>query len=255
MSDIVIVIIAIIVLLLILSFLLYYVIKRINLLSRNIFLNKIEEFDYLIGDKEQKIDELNTTISKKENAVLEMENKLSEYKSIPEPKVSARDVVLPKYIDFESTNLLVNYKKIKENFNFNTREMIELFLKCSNTVENDNKYYDMFVKVRSYFTYDVLYKLSTYQRDEQLIIVSELLTDKEKKYLNKYLVKGKFDIKKFINELDELIIKTNPEIKIFVGSMDENYNSIDSRINTIYDKNIIEGFKIIYKGIVYDYSI
>ncbi len=255
MSDIIIVIIAIIILLLILSFLLYYVTKRINVLSRNIFLNKIEEFDYLIGDKEQKVDELNATISKKENEVLELENKLVEYDIVPEEKKSSSGVVLPKYIDFDSNNILINYKKIKDNFCFNTKEMLELFLERSKSVSNDNGCYEVLLKVRNYFTFDILYKLSTYQKDEQYIIVSELLSENEKKLLQKYLIKDKFDIKKFINVLDELIVKTNPEIKVYVGRKNENYNLMDSRINTIYDKNITEGFKIMYKGIVYDYSI
>ncbi len=255
MSDIIIVIIAIVIILLILSFLLYYVTKRINVLSRNIFLNKIEEFDYLIGDKEQKVDELNAAISKKENEVLELENKLGEYIIIPDEKPSSNDVVLPKYVDFESTNSLSSYKKIKDNFNYNAAEMIKLFLKCSHHEEKDSNFYDIYYKVRNYFTFDVLYKLSTYQKDEQFIIVSELLSDSEKKCLNEYLNKNNFDLKKFINILDELIVKTDPEIKIYVGRKDENYNLIDSRINTIYDKSITEGIKIMYRGVVYDYSI
>ena len=113
----------------------------------------------------------------------------------------------------------------------------------------------MYVKVRSYFTYDVLYRLYTYQKSEQLLIISNLLSQDEKKVLNEYLNKDNFDIKNFISSLDELIIKNSPEIKIFVGSENENYNFLDSHINTIYDANIIEGFKILYKGIVYDYSI
>lgn len=256
MSDILLVIISISIILLILSFLLYYVIKRVNVLSRNIFLNKIEEFDFLIGDKERKIDELNKIISNKKNTVIEIENKISEYKSVPEKKVADTDVVLPKYVDFENNAILSNYKKIKDNFNFNTSEMIELFLKDKkNLGDKDAYYYNTCLKIRNIFTYDIIYKLSTFQRNEQLVIISELLNSDEKKIFNKFLIKDKFDVKVFIRILDDLIIKTNPEIKVYVGNKNENYNSIDSRINTIYDKNITEGFKIIYRGIVYDYSI
>ena len=254
MSETLLVILVIVVLLLILSFLLYYIIKRVNLLSKNIFLNKMEEFDYLIENKEQKVTELNSTISEKEEYISNLEEKIFEFGDEPNKKEkNNNDVILPKYVDFESSDTLSSYKLIKDNFRFDAKVMIERFV---NATQNDlNPNYDTYIKVRSYFTYDVLYKLSTYQVNEQFMIITELLDSDEKTILNKYLTKKNFSIKKFINNLDELISKSNPEIKIFVGNKNENYNSISSNINTIYDENIVEGFKILYKGIIYDYSI
>jgi len=251
MNDVIIVIIVILALLLILCFLLAYIVKRINLLSKNIFFDKMEQFDFLIGDKEEKVDELNNAISKKENDILNLEQKISEYESLSNIKKNDNEVVLPIYVDFED-DVITNYKAIKEKFNFDTKDIIEKFLKEK---VSDNINYNVYVKVRSYFTYDVLYRLYTYQKNEQLLIINDLLNQSEKELLNEYLDKNNFNIKNFISSLDELIIKTSPEIKIFVGSENENYNFMDSHINTIYDANIIEGFKIFYKGIVYDYSI
>ena len=252
MNDVIIVIIVILALLLILCFLLAYIVKRINLLSKNIFFDKMEQFDFLIGDKEEKVDELNNVISKKENDILNLELKISEYMGLSDTKKTDNEVVLPIYVDFEDEDVITNYKSIKEKFDFDTKDIIEKFLKEK---VSDNINYNVYVKVRSYFTYDVLYRLYTYQKSEQLLIISNLLSQDEKKVLNEYLNKDNFDIKNFISSLDELIIKNSPEIKIFVGSENENYNFLDSHINTIYDANIIEGFKILYKGIVYDYSI
>jgi hypothetical protein len=214
----------------------------------------MEEFDYLIKNKEQKVDELNNTISEKEEYISDLEKKIFESDKVSiENEKNNNDVILPKYVDFESDNTLVNYKLIKDNFRFDAKVMIENFVDVTKNYINPD--YDIYTKVRSYFTYDVLYKLSTYQANEQYIIITELLDSDEKKSLKNYLIEKNFNINKFINTLDELIEKNNPEIKVFVGNKNENYNYISSNINTIYDENIVEGFKILYKGIIYDYSI
>ena len=95
----------------------------------------------------------------------------------------------------------------------------------------------------------------TYQVEEQKLIINELLSPDEKEVLANLINKKKFNIVKFLSELDALILKSNPEIKVFVGSKNESYNHLNENIITIYDDSITEGFKIVYKGIVYDYSI
>lgn len=254
MSDIVIVIIVIFALLLILTLLLHYIIKRINLLSKNIFINKMEEFDYLIGDKEQKIDELNTIISKKENDILGLEDKIEKYGSIQGTSEEASDVILPKYVNLENTGVFASYKVIKDNFTFDTQNIVERFVRTHKLDDSSNNC-DVYTKVRNYFTFDVLYKLSTYQEDEQFIIVSHLLDEHEKEALKPYLKKDNFNIREFLNLLDELIVKNSSQIKIIVGNRNENYDFIDSHVSTVYDDSVVEGFKIVYKGVIYDYSL
>ena len=53
-------------------------------------------------------------------------------------------------------------------------------------------------------------------------------------------------------KLHELLSKCSCITKISVDTKNVNYTSID---DVVYDKNITEGFKIVYKGIIYDYSI
>ena len=69
------------------------------------------------------------------------------------------------------------------------------------------------------------------------------------------LLNPSFNIVKFLSELDVLIENSNPEIKIFTGTKNVNYNHLNKYINTVFDSNITEGFKIVYRGRVYDYSI
>lgn len=217
------------------------------------FLEKLKEFDFLIEDKEKRLTELNSNLDEKQILLNDLQKQIDNYENNKRNNISNDDVVLPKYTDFEDGNLFSGYKEIKEKFKFDATTIIEEFVKKN--VDNSTENYDDYIRIKSYFSYDIVYRLSTYQSSEQYNIIIELLSESDKKKLTNILKKEKFNIKKFVNNLDKLIIKSNPEIKILVGEKNINYDHIDSRIKTLHDESITEGFKIIYKGIIYDYSI
>lgn len=254
MAEIIIAIIVVGVLLGILVILFVATSRRVNVLVRNIFVDKLQEYDFLIDNKEKKIDDLNNTIDKRKKSYFKLEEEINELgkKKIDKEEIVVTEVVLPDQADFEDGNILSGYKKIKKGFNFEAEEIINKFL-AEKYIE-DNNYY-LYTKVRSYFDYNSIYKIMTYQANEQKIIINGLLDDNEKQLLDKLLNVKKFNIISFIDKLDNLIMKSNPEILIYVGDETKNFNYINSNIKTIYDKEITEGFKIIYKGVVYDYSI
>lgn len=252
MNDIAIVALVVTALLIIIFFLLFYIVKRTNLLMKDNFVDKLKDFDFLIDDKEKKLSELNADIADKQAFMKELEEKIEKIKMTRETNKSD-DVVLPKYADYEDGNLLSGYKIIKKHFQFDMASIIEKFVKeNSDTLSKD---YQMYQEIRNYFQYDIIYRLSTYQPDEQYEIVSELLSEEEKNLISNILVKKGFNIKKFISKLDGIILKSNPTIDVLVGDDSLNYDYIDSRIHTRFDDSITEGFKIIYKGVIYDYSI
>lgn len=251
MQELLIIIAIVVFLVLILTFLLSVIVKKTNVLIKNVFVEKMSEFDYLIGDKERKIVELNDDINNKKNILTELEEKSREYEKVESKKND--DIVIPKFTDFEDGNLFYNYKVIKEKFNYDAENVLRDFFQ-KNRLE-DNQKYQIYKKVREYFSSDVIYKLSLYSGEEQYDIITELLNDEEKKILGKNLSKNKFDLRKLIDVINEEIIKNNPEIKIYVGNKNCNYDKLNSNVKTIYDEKITEGFKIVYKGVVYDYSI
>ena len=64
-----------------------------------------------------------------------------------------------------------------------------------------------------------------------------------------------FKVKKLISNLDTFIQKNDPVVYVYTGDKNVNYDDINSSIKTVYDKNINEGIKIHYKGVLYDYSL
>lgn len=251
MNEIVIIIIVIAFLSLVLTFLLTFIVKKTNGLVKSIYVDRMSEFDFLLGDKEKRVNELNDDIKKKTELISQLEEKAKEY--IDNDNVKKDDVIMPKLVGFEDTSTFNNYRVIKEKFSYDPTDVIKDFiLRNSN---NDINEYQLLKEVRGYFTFDVIYKIGLYQPHEQYEIVTSLLNNNELNRLKEYLNKDKFDLKKFIEELDELLVKTDPEIKVLVGDKDSNYDNLGKNVTTCYDKKITEGFKIIYKGVIYDYSI
>ena len=254
MNEMILAVIVVLILLLILASLFLFTVKRVNILVKKIFVDKLQEYDFLIDDKEKKVEELNKNIETKKNEEKELENLINKLKLEKEDfKQEETEVVMPNGADYEDGNLLESYKKIKEGFNFNYEDKINEFLK-SEVVEEDNKY-NIYVNIRNYFSHKNIYKISTYNSNEQKIIVEGLLNDDEKQLLKDLFVKSKFNIVKFINRLDELIKKSDPKIYIYVANKNMNFDKLNSNIETIYDEKMTEGFKVEYKGKIYDYSI
>lgn len=252
MNELVIIIIVIAFLSLVLTFLLTFIVKKTNGLVKSIYVDRMSEFDFLLDDKEKKVNELNDDIRKKTELISQLEEKTKEYDN-NNNSIKKNDVVMPMFVGFEDTSTFNNYRVIKERFNYDPTDVIKKFI-LENSSDNNNLY-QILKEVRGYFTFDVIYKIGLYQPQEQYEIVTSLLNNNELNVLKSYLHKDKFDLKKFIEELDDLIIKTDPEIKVLVGDKESNYDNLGKNVTTCYDKKITEGFKIIYKGVIYDYSI
>ena len=253
MNEILVAIIIVAVLLLVLMLILTFMVKRINSMLKKIYVDKLQEYDFLINDKEERAIKLNSEIEEKEKEYEGLKNKIEEFGEGGKVISDKDEVILPTDTDYEDENILEGYKKIKSHFSFDKRKIINEFVrKCGNV---DDKAYKVLSKIRSYFTYKTMYKISSYQIEEQRLIVNNLLTDEEKSYVSKLLNRKKFSVKTFVKRLDDLILNNNPTIKVYVGNKNENFDDINANVKTFYDKNIVDGFKIEYKGRLYDFSI
>ena len=252
MNEILIAIIVVAVLLLVLMLILTFMVKRINSMLKKIYVDKLQEYDFLITDKEERAIKLSSEIEEKEKYFEGLKNKIDGI-STEEAKELDEEVILPKDTDFEDENILERYKKIKKNFSFDTRAILREFIEKN--CDGDDKLYKTLSGIRSYFTYKTMYKISSYQSEEQRLIVNDLLNDEEKECVSKLLKRKVFNIKTFVKRLDDLILRNDPTINVYVGNKNEDYNNLNANIKTIYDKNIVDGFKIEYKGKLYDYSI
>ena len=103
MNEIIIAIIVVVVLLLILASLFLFTVRRVNVLVKKVFVDKLQEYDFLIEDREKKIEELNENIEIKKNDKNNIiVGKIKEYNDIP---CSPNNLV--KMILFNNPNALI----------------------------------------------------------------------------------------------------------------------------------------------------
>lgn len=227
--------------------------RRVNVLLKRIYVNKLQDFDYLIEEKERALQTVQERMHDAEIELQQIEEKREELNDIPKQEEKSLAVVMPK-ADYVDETFEEKYAQMKEVFSFDNEEKIKKFIE-ENVNEKGKAFYDALVNIRSYFDFDVIYKISTYSSDNQKTIVSDLLTEDERKRIKKLFEVKKFDINKFVLKIDKLITEFDPSITIIVNNDKENYEYLDSNIKMEIDNNIIEGFKILYKGVVYDYSV
>ena len=253
-------------------------IKRINDKTKKYFLEKLQQYTYLIDEKEEKLADLENSIkeqSKKvtrthdgdeqeENSIFssEIEKRLQEmkqYKTMMEKQKHSQeevvyDIPTPQY---KEENFFDTYKKLKSNFKQNNEEIIRDFISKHNETK-ETKRYNILRNFRKQFTDKAIYELLTITNVEQYQIVKEVMSEDVEKILNfdeKFKNPQKFVVTKLIDELDEKIKRYNPNIYVYVEQDDTNYDFIDERIKTKTYKNMSEGIIIYYKGKIYDYSI
>ena len=80
MNEIILAIVVVVVLLVILASLFLFTVRRVNILVKKIFVDKLQEYDFLIDDKEKKIEELNGNIEIKKNEEKELEDLIKKLK-------------------------------------------------------------------------------------------------------------------------------------------------------------------------------
>lgn len=233
----------------ILFFALRSTVKRIDHNTKKFFLEKLQDYDYLIDEKQKLLTDLDTKIEEKKN---ELKN-LTEEKIIIKEKDNGSKYYNNKVPKYSDSNIFKNYKTIKEKFPTDYRLIIEKFIK-NNLTEDREDYYIAF-EIKKILTNDVIYKILNLRVNEQKNKFYSLLNSEQKQFISNVYLKEKFDIKKIIMVLDDFLEKNDPKIYIYIGTEQNNLNINSDKIKVIIDSNINEGIKISYKGNLYDYSL
>lgn len=232
----------------ILFFALRSTVKRIDYNTKKYFVDKLQDYDYLIEEKQQILNKLNKEIEENKKNLIKMPEE--EVKIVKHQRNNYQNLSTPKYIDQE---LFKKYKHIKEKFSFNYNEIIKKFMDTSLTDENTN--YKIALNIKNKFTNEEVYKIINLREKEQKEYILNLLDLEEKKFLENFINLDKFKVKKLITNLDTFLYKNDPKVYIYTGDKNANYNEINSNIETVYDESINEGIRIHYKGIIHDYSL
>jgi len=233
-----------------LIFLMYIILKRtvriVNEQTKSYFVNKLQGYDDLIADRENKLNEIDELIKNREIGKEGNKKELSKGGYAFDTNV----IDLFNSTQYQDKNIFELNKKIDETFVVNYEELVKDFLSFC----DDSKDYEFCVNLRNKFDSEQIYKLkSTMNMEEEL---KTFLTEKEYKIYEAFkLIISEHSIENFVIYLDQLVDLNSPKVIILVGSKYENYDHLSEYIETKYNDRIYRGIKIVYKNRVYDFSL
>ena len=237
----------IILLVVLMSLILKNAVKEVDKKSKSYFVDKLQEYDYLIDEKEKKLSELESELEKRKNGLKDGNSDINN----PNYDFDSSIIDMLTETNYLDKNIFELNKKIEEKFIINYEDLLKDFL---SNIKDNNKY-DFTLKLRNKFTPDEIYKIETLLPEERDKFLNDLLTDEEYKVYEIFVISNKFNMVDFIDYLNRLIELNNPTVTVLVPNKNINYDYIDSKIKTKVSDNIYRGIKIIYKNKVYDFSL
>lgn len=239
------------------------IVKKIDDNAKKYFLNKMQDYDYILEKKQGDLSELNEKIEvlKQRNINLLYSTEANKhqlekvYEEDEEKKPQVKqNLSTPEYRD--SIQFFNNYKELKKMFSVDNEKIITDFIKKHKNIEEEKEYKKL-QKLREKFDNESIYGCITLKTEDQIKVLSDILTASQKKLVGFDILKEKknFNINDLINYIDNRMKEIEPTIYIYVNGVNINYNSIDKNIVTKQYANMAEGIIIQYRNKMYDYSI
>lgn len=236
----------------ILVFIMFLILKKtveaVNSQTKTYFVDKLQAYDSLINEKEQKLNEIDELLKNKKEGLKDNENILKK----DGYEFDYNIIELFNSAEYQDKDILRINKLIEEKFDFNHENLIKDFLSCIKNVDK----YEFCLNLKNKFTNEIIYQMKTYLDYELDEYMKDLLSEKEYDIYSLYKdLNEKFIVEDFIDYLDRLVELNNPNITIYVSNNKENYDHLSKYIKTVVSDDIYSGIKIVYKDKIYDFSL
>ena len=223
-------------------------VKKINSQTKLYFVDKLQEYDYMIDDKLNKLNKINEEIKEKELKRAEQDTSTNSKHYDFDYQI----IDLLNKTEYQNKNIFERNKEIDEKFKMDYVALLKKFIE---KIKDDGTY-QFCINLRNKFTSSEIYKLKVMLPEEQISYLKKNLDKEEYKIFEVYQkIEKKPNMDGFIDYIDELIDLNNPNILVYVGTKEENYDYLSKYIKTVYSKEIYKGIKIIYRKKIYDYSL
>ena len=241
-------IVVICVLVALMFFILRSTVRKINSQTKLYFVDKLQEYDYMIDKKEDQLNRINNEIKEKElkEELVFSDTRKGSY------AFDYQFIDLLNKTKYQDKNIFEFNRLIDERFDLDYVGLIQAFLK---QVQDDGTY-QFCSSLKDKFTSEEIYRIRGMGDREKNQYLKANLSEQEYFLYEVYLKLNKNgDIDGFMDYLNELMDLNDPSVLVYVGSKSLNYDYLSKYVKTIYSKDIYKGIKIIYRNHIYDYSL
>ena len=141
-----------------LVFVMFLILKKtveaINSQTKTYFVDKLQAYDSLIDEKEQKLNEIDELLKNKELGLKENENKQNNDNYDFDYNI----IDLFNSTEYQDKDILKINKLIEEKFDFNHEKLIKEFLSYIKNVDK----YEFCLNLKNKFTSQIVYKVKLY---------------------------------------------------------------------------------------------
>ena len=278
MTNLIIAAVILIVIMLVFIFILFKnIIKRMDENAKKYFVNKMQDYDYILEEKQAKLEEIKEEINEIEEAHKNIIGNDEEYldldkgrrkekkedtkelteEDMPVRKIKNENIQYNLNVpDYRETQFFNNYKEVRKVFTVNNEKIIKEFI-ADHKNQKEEKEYKSLAKIRNKFDEETIYGCLTLSSKDQISVLKEALTATEKKVVNfeELTSNPRFTVEDLVKYIDKRMEQIDPTICIYTNVLDKKYNEIDSNIVTKEYSNMSEGIIIKYRNKIYDYSI
>jgi hypothetical protein len=210
---------------------------------------QLQSYDVLLQKKETELKNLQKQIDQEKEKLSEDTINQNEYEEAPGGVIVTADA------RYRSNDFFLDYRYMKEQFVFNRREIISE-IHANVIKQNSSDIILLLDDLLEKFNLDNVYKLSELSKIEQLEVIRDILTQKEKAYLEDYIKQTKeFNCLTFYQWLSMQRILNDRDILVKTAERNENFNDSGNNIHTQYDQSLCEGFQVFVGNKMYDYGI
>ena len=221
------------------------IVNKVNEQSKLYFTLKLQEYDELVKEKEEKLKQI-----KEDNDNKEKSNEIKE--DMSKTPVIVLDDNKRKY---QVDDLLKTVKKVEDRFKIDNEKILKQFLNNKPTKEELVRFNHL-EKMKQEITKIGIYNIITSTDENLLNELFDKLRMVEVDIVDAFALNTTNPtVEDFLNYLENELNKCDPHIYVEVGDKNVNFDYLSDRIVTEYNEKIYKGIMVIYRNKMYDYSL
>lgn len=221
------------------------IVNKVNEQSKLYFTLKLQEYDELVKEKEEKLKQI-----KEDNDNKEKSNEIKE--DMSKTPVIVLDDNKRKY---QVDDLLKSVKKVEDRFKIDNEKILKQFLNNKPTKEELVRFNHL-EKMKQEITKIGIYNIITSTDENLLNELFDKLRMVDVDIVDAFALNTTNPtVEDFLNYLENELNKCDPHIYVEVGDKNVNFDYLSDRIVTEYNEKIYKGIMVIYRNKMYDYSL